>query len=167
MSRARVLSDALLKTWCQPLDGDVLSLGSGSDLDGTGRAYRSYFPKATSYTTSEVSDIGCDLVLDVRDMDSVPDASYDVIFCSGVLEHVDDCHAGVRECWRILRPNGVFLVGLPFQQKIHRAPQDFWRFTRYGVEFLLRAFVIEALEPIGDDVKFPWTYWARARKAVA
>ena len=153
----------LLRAWCAGLTGDVLSIGSADDRAGNGQSYRDYFKAASSYTTSEV-DPGCDLVLDVRDMPSVPDASYDVVFCSGVLEHVDDCHAAVRECHRVLKPGGVFLVGIPFQQRIHRAPQDFWRFTEYGVRYLLRSFQIDALEAIGDDPKFPWAYWVRAIK---
>jgi SAM-dependent methyltransferase len=145
--------------------GDVLSIGSASDADGAGRSYRAYFTRARSYTTSEVAPgLGADLVLDVRAMPTIADASYDAVFCSGVLEHVDDYQAAVRECYRILRPSGLFLVGVPFQQRLHRAPQDFWRFTEYGVRYLLRAFTIEAVAAIGPDTKFPWTYWVRARK---
>ena len=164
MSQARAMSDALLKCWCKGVTGDVLSIGSGSDHDGAGRTYRAYFPAAQSYTTSEVAPTpGCDLTLDVRAMPSVADASYDAVFCSGVLEHVDDCHGAVRECRRILRPGGLYLVGLPFQQRLHRVPQDFWRFTEFGIRYLLRDFDIEAIEAIGADPKFPWTYWTRAR----
>lgn len=168
MSQARTQSDVVLAKWAPTVTGDVLSIGSASDRDGAGKLYRAYFAKARSYTTSEcVPTPGCDLVLDVRAMPSVADASYDCVFCSGVLEHVDDCHAAVRECYRVLKPGGLFLVGVPFQQRIHRAPQDFWRFTAYGVQYLLRAFTIEAIEAIGDDKKFPWTYWVYARKAAA
>jgi SAM-dependent methyltransferase len=165
VSKARTLSDALLKRWCASLTGDVLSIGSQADTDGAGKAYRAYFRAASSYTTSEVEPTPwCDLTLDARSMPSVADESYDVVFCSGVLEHVDDCHAAVKECRRILKPGGVFLVGVPFQQRIHRAPQDFWRFTEFGVRWLLREFTVEAVEALGQDPKFPWTYWARARK---
>ena len=168
MSKARTRSDAVLARWAPSVTGDVLSLGSATDLDGAGRRYRDYFTAARSYTTSEVvATPGCDLVLDVRAMPQVADASYDAIFCSGVLEHVDDCHGAVRECYRVLRPGGVFLVGVPFAQRLHLAPQDFWRFTRHGVEYLLRAFTVEAIEAIGDEPKFPWTYWAKARKGGA
>jgi len=168
MSKARMQSDALLVKWCAGITGDVLSVGSGTDLDGAGRPYRGYFPKATRYRTSEpVATPGCDLVLDVRAMPEIPDASLDCVICGGVLEHVDDCHAAVRECERILKPGGICLVGVPFQQRIHRAPQDFWRFTAYGVAYLLRAFEIIKVQPIGDDPKFPWTYWVYCRKPVA
>jgi ubiquinone/menaquinone biosynthesis C-methylase UbiE len=81
-----------------------------------------------------------------------------------VLEHVDDCHAAVRECWRILKAGGTFLVGVPFAQPLHRAPQDFWRFTEFGIRFLLRAFAIEEIRAIGTDPQAPSAYWVRARK---
>jgi SAM-dependent methyltransferase len=168
VSKARQVSDALLKRWCPAVTGDVLSIGSGGDRDGVGRTYREYFAKAASYTTSEVVPTpGCDLVLDVRFMPTIPDGRYDAIFCSGVLEHVDDCHQAVAEMARILKPGGLLMVGVPFQQRVHRAPQDFWRFTEYGVRYLLRAFEIVDLIAIGDDHKFPWTYWVQARKAAA
>lgn len=165
MSQARTMSDAVLQRWCKPLTGDVLSIGSASDRDGNGGTYRQYFRSASSYTTSEVTPTpGCDLVLDVRAMPKIDSERFDVVFCSGVLEHVDDPWSAVAECHRVLRRNGIFLVGVPFQQRLHRAPQDFWRFTEYGVRHLLKAFQIEAIEAIGTDVKFPWTYWVKARK---
>jgi len=165
MSQARTLSDRLLRGWCANVGGDVLSIGSGDGLDGAGDPYRSYFRNATTFTSSEVTATpGIDLVLDVRSMPQVAGESYDAVFASGVLEHVDDVNAAVSECYRILRPGGTFLVGVPFQQRIHRPPQDFWRFTVHGITYLLREFTIEALEAIGDDPKFPWTYWVRARK---
>jgi SAM-dependent methyltransferase len=167
MSRARTQSDTVIAPWCLAVTGDVLSIGSQADQDGAGKPYRAYFAHARSYTTSEVAPgRGTDLVLDVRAMPTVAACAYDAIFCSGVLEHVDDCHAAVSECFRILRPGGLFLVGVPFQQRLHRAPQDFWRFTEQGICYLLNvhAFRVEAVAPIGDDPKFPWTYWVRARR---
>lgn len=165
-SKARSMSDALLKQWCPAITGAVLSIGSQDDRDGAGHRYREYFRAAASYTTSEIAPRpGCDLVLDVRAMPSIAAASYDCVFCSGVLEHVDDCHAAVAEIYRILKPGGLFLVGVPFAQRLHCLPHDYWRFTLHGVRFLLRAFDIEAIVPLGEDPKFPWTYWARVRKA--
>jgi SAM-dependent methyltransferase len=162
------MSDALLAKWCPGINGDVLSIGSQDDRDGRGRRYRDYFRSARSYTTSEVAPRpDCDLVLDVRAMPEIADASYDCVFCSGVLEHVDDCHAAVAEIHRILRPGGLFLVGVPFGQRLHCAPMDFWRFTGYGLKYLLRAFAVEEIVPFGDDPKFAWTYWARARKVAS
>ena len=167
-SQARTRSDAILTRWCAGVTGDVLSIGSQGDRDGAGQAYRQYFTAARSYTTSEVAARpDCDLVLDVRAMPSVPDGRYDCVFCSGVLEHVDDTHAAIAECFRILRPGGLFLVGVPFAQRLHCVPHDYWRFTVYGLQWALRAFHVQQIEAIGDDPKFPWTYWARAVKPEA
>ncbi len=163
MSPSRAQSNALLRDWCASVTGTVLSVGSSSDQDGGGSRYRDYFMAADRYVTSEPEPGKCDLVLDVRAMPSMADESVDAVFCSGVLEHVDDCHAAVRECWRILKAGGAFLLGLPCQQPIHRAPQDFWRFTEYGIRWMLRAFTIRDLVAIGDPA-YPTAYWTRAVK---
>lgn len=162
-------SNSVLREWCGEVTGRVLSIGSSNDGDNEGRTYREYFRMAESYTTSEYGDrsSGCDLSLDVRDMSSVKDGSYSAVFCSGVLEHVDDYLAGVRECHRVLTSGGVFLVGIPFRQAIHRPPQDFWRFTIHGVRYFLHVagFKVEDLVGVdASDPTFPAAYWAKARK---
>lgn len=164
LSPARYESNELLRQWAAPIRGDVLSIGSGTDWDKSCSYYREYFTDARSYTTSEPFETPhCNRVLDVRAMPEVLDGSFDAIFCSGVLEHVDDCHGAVAECFRVLRRKGVFLVGLPFQQALHRTPGDYWRFTEYGARYLLRAFRVEEVRAIGSP-KFPTTYWVRAVK---
>jgi ubiquinone/menaquinone biosynthesis C-methylase UbiE len=167
MSPGRAQSNAILREWCRGITGTVLSVGSSSDSDGDGSTYREYFVAADRYVTSEPELSSCDLVLDVRSMPSLADASVDAIFCSGVLEHVDDCWAAVRECWRILTVGGAFLVGVPFAQPLHRAPHDFWRFTEYGIRFLLREFRIDEIRAIGDVPNAPTAYWVLARKVAA
>jgi ubiquinone/menaquinone biosynthesis C-methylase UbiE len=141
-----------------------LSIGSGGDIDKQGRTYRDYFSNAHTYITSDVDqNMGTDLLLDARDM-QLPDTSFDCVFCSGVLEHVDEYQAVVKEVFRVLRPKGVFLLGVPFKQPIHRAPEDYWRFTEHGLRWMLRHFQIHEIVPLGDP-EFPFAYWAKAVKA--
>ena len=73
---------------------------------------------------------------------------------------------GLDEITRILKPGGTLLLGLPFRQAIHMAPQDFWRFTEYGIRFLLKdAYEILELTSIDNEVEyFPGTYWTKGRK---
>lgn len=163
MSPGRAESNALLREWCPEITGVVLSLGSSSDSDGDGRSYRDYFTKATRYYTSEPEpDDRCDLVVDIRDLSSLT-IRVDALFCSGVLEHVDDVFRAVEQCFSVLNTGGVLLAGVPFWQPIHRAPQDFWRFTEFGVRYLLRAFQVLELRAIGDP-KQPSAYWVKAVK---
>ncbi len=44
---------------------------------------------------------------------SFADDSFDVILSINVLEHVDDLYFTLRECQRVLRPNGVMLFHFP------------------------------------------------------
>lgn len=156
-------SNTIFRKWCADVSGAVLSIGSGGDIDKEGRTYRQYFANAASYLTSDCEPrMGCDVVLDARRI-GLKGELFDAVFASGVLEHVDDCHAAVAECHRVLKPGGVYIVGVPFQQPIHRAPHDFWRFTEFGVRYLLRAFTIRDLCAIGPDCS-PGAYLARAVK---
>lgn len=161
LSPERKASNDLLRAWCAGVKGDVLSIGSGGDIDKEGATYRQYFRGAESYTTSDVDpQYGCDLVVDVRRM-GIGSSSFDGVFCSGVLEHVDELHAAVAEIHRILKPGGVLIVGVPFLQPIHRAPGDYWRFTEFGLRELLKEFHVEHVEPLGKK-DTPYGYWARA-----
>lgn len=162
-------SNKWLRHHCRSIKGSVLSIGSHNDADGEGLHYRDYFTAASSYITSEVVDgFECDRTLDVRSMLELRDDSYDCVFCSGVLEHVDDHMAGLNEITRILKPGGILLLGLPFRQSIHMGVQDFWRFTEHGIRYLLRdSWEILDLISIGErkDMDFPFAYWVKAEKS--
>lgn len=55
---------------------------------------------------------GAMLQLDLQALD-LPDASFDWIFCSHVLEHVPDDRAAMRELFRVLRPGGTAVIQVP------------------------------------------------------
>jgi SAM-dependent methyltransferase len=64
-----------------------------------------------------------------------------------VLEHVADPERAVREAFRVLMSGGQFYIQTPFILGVHGAPNDFWRFTDYGLHCLLvrAGFIIEEL----------------------
>lgn len=43
---------------------------------------------------------------------SLPDASFDYVFCNGVLHHTSDPYRGFRHMVRVCRPGGYLVVGL-------------------------------------------------------
>src|SRR5262249_24612505 len=66
------------------------------------------------------------------------DASYDIVLCSQVLEHVDDPVQAVRELARALRPGGRLLLTTHGTYYYHPLPGDYWRWTHAGLEKVLR-----------------------------
>lgn len=64
----------------------------------------------------------------------IPDAQYDVVLCTQVLEHVRHPMPALLEMTRVLAPGGhLFLTTLgvyPF----HPHPGDYWRWTQQGFE---------------------------------
>jgi SAM-dependent methyltransferase len=63
-------------------------------------------------------------------------ASFDVVLCAQVLEHVDDPAQGVRELARITRPGGRALLSTHGAMVYHPNPVDLWRWTGAGLERL-------------------------------
>ena len=68
----------------------------------------------------------------------VEDASFDVVLCLQVLEHVPDPAAAVRELRRVVRPGGRVLASTHGVYPYHPNPDDLWRWTHTGLERLFR-----------------------------
>jgi SAM-dependent methyltransferase len=64
-------------------------------------------------------------------------STYDVVICEQVLEHVEDPWAAMRNLAASAAPGGLVVVSTPFLLRIHRTPEDFWRFTREGLRVLM------------------------------
>ena len=73
-------------------------------------------------------------------IDAIPveDASFDVVLCLQVLEHVPDPAAAVRELRRVVRPGGRVLLTTHGVYPYHPNPEDLWRWTHAGLERLFR-----------------------------
>jgi len=65
--------------------------------------------------------------------DGVFDASVNIV----TLEHVKDPARVVAELSRTLGPGGRLLVIAPHEWEEHQQPHDYYRYTRYGLQYLL------------------------------
>jgi len=74
-----------------------------------------------------------DLVADIHNT-GLPDASFDTIVCTQVIEHVKNPFRVLEEIKRLLRPGGVCFVSAPFMYPYHPDPKDFFRFSAEGLQ---------------------------------
>jgi SAM-dependent methyltransferase len=73
------------------------------------------------------------IVADLEQADDVPDAIFDCFVLTQTLHLIFDVRAGLRQCWRILKPGGVLLVTVPANNKVDFHVTDYWRFTQTGL----------------------------------
>lgn len=71
-----------------------------------------WFRKAKNleYISADINPNFADHQVDITDI-SFPDAYFDCILCFHVLGHVDDEEKAIRELLRVLKPDGIALVG--------------------------------------------------------
>jgi len=124
----------------------VLDAGAGDS------PYRQYFAHATSEATDHCErdahqyqhvNYACDLT-------SIPVAAnrYHLVLCTQVLEHVLYPREVLKELNRVLKPGGKLWISAPLFFEEHEVPHDFFRYTRYAWDHMLReaGFTIERLD---------------------
>jgi SAM-dependent methyltransferase len=74
------------------------------------------------------------------------DDYFDSAICTAVLEHLEEPEAALRECSRVLKSGGYAVYSVPFIWHLHEEPRDFFRFSRYGLEYLFAKVGFELVE---------------------
>jgi SAM-dependent methyltransferase len=89
----------------------------------------------------------------VGDLLNLPfrDATFDACLSVVTLEHVREPARAVKELARALAPGGRLLLIAPLEWEEHQQPHDYYRYTRYGLEYLLsQAGMAEiSITPVG------------------
>jgi len=112
--------------------GIVLDAGSGEI-----RRYKSFF-KFEKYITLDInSAVRPDIVGSVENI-PLENKSVDSIVSTQVLEHIKDPQKAINEFYRILKPGGCCLITAPQSSELHEEPRDYFRFTRFGLEELIK-----------------------------
>jgi SAM-dependent methyltransferase len=116
----------------------VLSVGAGGEVN---RLLKDFSQKnGFSVVSFDIDDArGPDLIGDICDYD-FHGKQFDVVVISEVLEHLHSPHLGVGNIYAALKSNGRLILTTPFILPLHDRPHDYFRFTRYGLEFLLKEF---------------------------
>jgi len=86
-----------------------------------------------------------DIVVDVANMKQIDSNVIDVMNCIELFEHVQEIEKGLKECFRVLKKNGVLIISVPFLYQMHADPFDFqrWTSTKWQLELKKIGFKIE------------------------
>jgi ubiquinone/menaquinone biosynthesis C-methylase UbiE len=88
-----------------------------------------------------------------------PDASFDVVACVNVLEHVADTQSLLSELRRVLVSSGVLLVAVPFHGRLQAVLTAFTSFERHydPLEPVLRFYTATSLRRLLGQFGFERT----------
>ena len=130
----------------------VLDVGGGS-----GR-WRGLLGNPADYTIADVVapetlSLDPDMTYVVGDALSLPFAAetFDLVLMIEVLQHLPEPARALAEARRVLAPGGVLVATARQAWRTHGSPNDYFRFTRYGLEQLLGTSRLRAahLIPLG------------------
>lgn len=135
---------SLLKRYSGYLKGKLLDIGCGN------KPYKKFL-ECTEYVGLDTDEkVSPDIVGDVTNL-PFEDETFDSILCTEVLEHIPDITKALQEMYRVLRKDGNIYLTVPMYWCLHYEPNDYYRFTKYGLKYLLEntGFTVEKIERIG------------------
>jgi SAM-dependent methyltransferase len=141
----RVMEQALGYAAGRYARGRMLDIGCGSK------------PWARLFAPHVDEHLGIDHVESVREGANVDiiasayevpleDGTADTVLLSAVLEHLERPDAALAECRRLLKQGGHLVVTAPFIWHLHEQPRDFFRFSPYGLRYLIESAGLEVVE---------------------
>jgi SAM-dependent methyltransferase len=143
--------------------GAVLDIGSRYEPGYEGVCdRRALFPGRQFIGCDLRSGSGVDRIENAERL-SFADASLGTVLILETMEHLPNPERAVSEAHRVLADDGVLLVSVPFNYRLHGFPTDYWRFTASGLHGMLTEFPQSLVFAVGPRVK-PDTVFAVARK---
>ncbi|HRZ40077.1 MAG TPA: class I SAM-dependent methyltransferase [Candidatus Omnitrophota bacterium] len=99
--------------------------------------YGNFFPNSIRLNLKKYPGISV-----LADAQALPfkTCSFSTILCTEVLEHCQDPQKVIDEIFRVLQPGGTLILTTRFTFPIHDAPDDYFRFTKYGLRLLTKRF---------------------------
>lgn len=122
-----------------PTPARVLEVGSRRV--GSPQAFRAMYAGSEFIGMDAQAGDGVDVVADLTDAlasDSgiLKAASFDLVICCSVLEHVRQPWFAAQAIASLMRPGAALYLSVPWVWRWHPYPDDYWRFSWQGVEAL-------------------------------
>lgn len=150
------VSDAWLTRFTDQYKGHLYDLGCGE------MPYKSWLLNyADQYTgvdwDSTLHELKADILADLNEPLPIESEVADTVISLSVMEHLREPQVFLREAHRILKPRGAMILQVPFMWWVHEAPYDYYRYTRFGLQYLFEkaGFVDVQVYP---STGF-WTMW--------
>jgi SAM-dependent methyltransferase len=142
----KLLRDAVREFGAR-LDGRMLDVGCGSQQYRKFLGCREYF--GIEWSADKRPPV-------VADVTQIPfcDGAFDSALCTEVLEHLPEPGRCLSEIHRVVKPGGSVFFTVPMTVHTHSEPYDFYRYTAFGLRYLLEkhGFEITTLRRLGGVV---------------
>lgn len=137
----------LFVEWLKTLPSEHTSV---LDVGGRIQPYRALLPGAR-YIAIDLRRTPLVSVVASADQIPFPSNRFDLVFCTQVLEYVQDPGFVISEIYRVIKPGGILVLSVPsiFPRD---ADEDRWRFLPAGIRQLLSAFSKIEIVPEGGSV---------------
>lgn len=119
-----------------PPGSKILDAGAGEAPFKKFFKNHNYTAVDTKWGDSEWDYSKLDLVADLTKI-PVKGESFDAVLCTQVLEHLKEPEKVLKELYRVLKIGGILYLSAPQGWGVHQAPYDYYRYTCYGLKYLL------------------------------
>ena len=116
----------------------VLSIGAGGEVN----LILNQYSKKNSFDMVSFDidkNMQPDILGDICKFD-FKEEKYDYVVIAEVLEHLHSPHLAISNIYSLLNHGGKIILTVPFIFPIHERPYDYYRYTKYGLEFLFKDF---------------------------
>jgi SAM-dependent methyltransferase len=139
------------------LQGHVLDVGAGESpwkdwLPGNCSYHAIDVPNSDEFGMTSGRNDGL-IYFDGRNI-PFPASTFDGVLCIEVLEHAKDPEPLLADIARVMKPEGLLLLTVPWSARCHHRPHDYHRFTKEQLGILLSRTGFVAIEILerGSDV---------------
>lgn len=141
------LKKSMLNASNKYINGVCLDIGSGNS------PYKKYIKDSVEYISIDKIDTCATthnknnnmINADARDLPFEKDTA-DTVILNQVLEHIYEYEKVLDEINRVLKSSGKFIISVPFIYHIHAEPNDYFRFSEYGIKKLLEEKKFKIIE---------------------
>lgn len=124
-------------------DKKILDVGSG------GSSYGRYFPNRI---TVDIDPSRKPDIVASAEMLPFSDGEFDFVLCTEMLEHTENPFSVEKELRRVTSAGGMLLLTTRFVFPLHDTPNDYWRFTKYGLLKIFKDW--ELVEIVAETSNF-------------